>query len=58
MSKKKEKKDYERPECAVHEVETENFICTSISAVAPNAPQTTEEDWEDGGIVDGGVLNL
>ena len=55
MSKKK---DYERPECAVHEVETENFICTSISAVAPNAPQTTEEDWEDGGIVDGGVLNL
>ena len=55
MSKKKEKKDYERPECAVHEMETETFICTSVT---PNAPQTTEEDWEDGGTVDGGAVDF
>ena len=55
MSKKKEKKDYERPECAVHEMEIETFICTSVT---PNAPQTTEEDWEDGGNIDGGVVEF
>ena len=55
MSKKKEKKDYERPECAVHEMETETFICTSGT---PNAPQTTEEDWENGGTVDGGAQDI
>ena len=55
MRKKKEKKDYERPECAVHEMETEIFICTSVY---PNEPQTTEEDWEDGGEVDGGTIEF
>ena len=55
MSKKKKKKDYERPECNVHEMETGTFICTSVT---PNAPQTTEEDWEDGGLVDGGSVDF
>ena len=55
MSKKKEKKDYEQPKCTVHEMETETFICTSVY---PNAPQTTEEDWEDGGEVDGGTIEF
>ena len=53
--KKKEKKDYERLECNVHEMETETFICTSVT---PNAPQTTEEDWENGGEVDGGSIDF
>ena len=55
MRKKQEKKDYERPECNVHKMETETFICTSVY---PNAPQTTEEDWEDGGVVDGGTIEF
>ena len=55
MRKKQEKKDYERPECIVHEMETENFICTSVT---PNAPLTTEEEWEDGGVVDGGAQDI
>jgi len=55
MSKKKEKKDYEQPKCTVHEMETETFICTSVY---PNAPQTTEADWEDGGEVDGGTIEF
>ena len=50
----RKKKDYERPECAVHEMEIENFICTSVT---PNAPLTTEEDWEDEGI-DGGSIDF
>ena len=57
MSKKKEKKDYERPECAVHKMETETFICISTK-VTPNAPLTTEEEWEDGGVVDGGAQDI
>ena len=55
MSKKKEKKDYERPKCIVHKMETETFICTSVT---PNAPLTTEEEWEYGGDVDGGAQDI
>ena len=55
MRKKQVKKDYERPECIVHEMETETFICTSVT---PNAPLTTEEEWEDGGVVDGGAQDI
>ena len=55
MRKKQEKKDYERPECIVHKMETETFICTSVT---PNAPQTTEEEWENGGEVDGGSVDF
>ena len=55
MSKKKEKKDYEQPKCTVHEMETETFICTYVYT---NAPQTTEEDWQDGGEVDGGTIEF
>ena len=55
MRKKKEKKDYERPECIVHEMETETFICTSVY---PNAPQTTESNWEADEDVDGGVIDF
>lgn len=55
MRKKQEKKDYERPESIVHEMEAETFICTSVY---PNAPQTTESDWEKGEDVDGGVIDF
>ncbi len=55
MRKKQEKKDYERPECIVHEMETETFICTSVY---PNAPQTTESNWEADEDVDGGVIDF
>ena len=55
MKKMKQKRDYKRPECKVHKLELENFICTSVY---PNAPQTTETDWEDGGEVDGGTLEF
>lgn len=27
----RKKKDYERPECNVHEMETETFICASVT---------------------------
>ena len=55
MEKKKLKRDYECPECKVHKLELENFICTSVS---PDAPQTNEAGWEDGGIVDGGEIEF
>ena len=55
MRKKQEKKDYERPECIVHEMETETFICTSVY---PNALQTTESNWEADEDVDGGVIDF
>lgn len=56
MRKKKLKRDYERPECKVHELQTENFICTSVY---PDAPQTNEDyNWEDGGVVDGGDIEF
>lgn len=55
MRKKKQKRDYERPKCKVHELQIENFICTSVS---PNAPQTNEESWEDGGNIDGGEIEF
>ena len=55
MRKTKEKRDYERPECKVHKLELENFICTSVY---PDAPHTTETDWEDGGEVDGGTIEF
>ena len=41
MSKKQEKKDYERPECIVHEMETETFICASVT---PDA-SASQHDW-------------
>lgn len=55
MEKKKQKRDYERPECKVHQLEVENFICTSVY---PNAPQTNEAGFEDGGEIDGGTLEF
>nr|WP_315455641.1 fatty-acid--CoA ligase [uncultured Prevotella sp.] len=55
MRKKKLKRDYECPECKVHEVQIEKFICTSVY---PDAPHTTETDWEDGGEVDGGTIEF
>lgn len=55
MEKKKLKRDYKRPECKVHELQIEKFICTSVY---PNAPQSTETDWEDGGVVDGGTIEF
>ena len=55
MRKTKQKRDYERPECKVHELELENFICTSVY---PDAPHTIETDWEDGGDVDGGTIEF
>ena len=55
MEKKKLKRDYERPECKVHKLELEDFICTSVY---PDAPQTTETNWEDGGDVDGGTIEF
>nr|WP_315454533.1 fatty-acid--CoA ligase [uncultured Prevotella sp.] len=55
MEKKKLKRVYERPECNVHGLELENFICTSVY---PNAPQTNETGWEDGGEVDGGTIEF
>ena len=55
MRKKQEKKDYERPECIVHKMETETFICTSVY---PDAPQTNEAGFEDGGEIDGGTLEF
>ena len=55
MSKKKEKKDYERPECIVHEMETETFICTSVT---PNAPQSEELYWEKEETIDGGDIDF
>ena len=55
MRKKKLKRDYERPECKVHELQIEKFICTSVY---PDAPQSTETGWEDGGIVDEGDIEF
>ena len=55
MRKKQVKKDYERPECIVHEMETETFICTSVT---PNAPLTMEEEWESEESVDGGAQDI
>ena len=56
MEKKKLKRDYERPECKVHELQIEKFICTSVY---PNAPQSSEDyNWEDGGVVDGGAIEF
>lgn len=55
MDKKKLKRDYERPECKVHQLEVENFICTSVY---PNAPQTNEAGFENGGEIDGGTLEF
>lgn len=55
MRKKKLKRDYECPKCKVYKLELENFICTSVS---PNAPQTSEAGWEDGGNIDGGEIEF
>ena len=55
MEKKKLKRDYKRPEWKVHELQVEKFICTSVY---PNALQSTETDWEDGGEVDGGTIEF
>lgn len=55
MEKRKLKKDYECPKCKVYKLELENFICTSVY---PDAPQTNEAGWEDGGIVDGGDIEF
>ena len=56
MRKKKLKRDYERPECKVHGLQAESFICTSVY---PDAPQTNEDyNWEDGGVVDGGEIEF
>ena len=55
MEKKKLKRDYKCPECKVHELQIEKFICTSVY---PNALQSTETDWEDGGEVDGGTIEF
>ena len=55
MRKNKLKRVYERPECKVHELQIEKFICTSVY---PDAPQSTETGWEDGGIVDGGDIEF
>ena len=55
MGKKKLKRDYECPECKVHKLELENFICTSVY---PDAPQTNETGWENDGEVDGGTIEF
>ena len=55
MKKMKQKRDYKRPECKVHKLELERFICT---LVYPDAPQTNEAGFEDGGEIDGGTLEF
>ena len=55
MKRTKEKRDYKRPECKVHQLEVENFICTSVY---PDAPQTNETGFENGGEIDDGTLEF
>ena len=54
MRKKQEKKDYERPECVVHKMETETFICTSVTLDTPNS---SEDWWDADEDIDGGELS-
>ncbi|MBF1627983.1 hypothetical protein [Prevotella sp.] len=42
MEKKKEKKNYHAPECKVHSIQVENFICTSVT---PSASGSTSPSW-------------
>ena len=44
MMKKKLKRVYERPECKVHELQIEKFICASVTL----DPQgSSEENWNN-----------
>ena len=44
MRKKKQKRDYECPECNVHELQFEKFICASVML----DPQgSSEENWNN-----------
>ena len=42
MEKKKQKKNYHAPECKVHSIKVENFICTSVT---PSASGSTRPSW-------------
>lgn len=55
--KKKERNqhEYQKPECTIHELALDAFVCTSVH---PDAPRTVETDWEDGGEVDGGTIEF
>lgn len=51
-----ESRAYMKPEYEVMSVMPECFICTSVS---PDAPASTEDDWEYGGIEeDDGVWEI
>mgnify|MGYP000845783518 FL=1 len=50
MRKKKQKRDYECPECNVHELQFEKFICASVTL----DPQgSSEENWNNDKSIDG-----
>lgn len=53
--KTKNKMGYIPPKCKVIKMETENFICTSIT---PNVQLSGEQNWEDGGGHSGGDMYI
>ena len=57
MSKQttKNKFPHKAPWCVVTRVESERFICTSVT---PKAPLSTEEDWDNDFEVDGGEVEF
>lgn len=52
----RKKKDYERPECNIHEMETETFICASVT---PDA-SVSQHQWgyDDKGVHEVGSILL
>ena len=50
MEKIKQKKDYHAPECKVHGIQIEDFICTSVTPSASGSttpsPSTEWGGWE------------
>ena len=53
--KKRNQHKYQKPECTFYKLALEAFVCTSVY---PDAPQTTETDWENGVNIDGGVIEF
>lgn len=56
--KKRNQHKYQKPECTIYKLALEAFVCNSISSVYPDGLQTTESYWDDGGNIDGGVIEF
>ena len=54
-NEKRSQHKYQKPECTIYKLALETFVCTSVY---PDAPRTTETNWEDGGEVDGGTIEF